>query len=173
MIDQLQIERLLIQIAVSQDVLDWKLFASCWTQDAKVHMDVSQHLDQYGIQDLTTAELSKLIHSQLSGFTGTQHALANFLVDFADDGKSAVARANCTAYHYLNEEGKPETDTSIRAIMIGAWELNVSKDKQGIWRADGIKVTRDIPIVGSEELYGSAKARAARGEGRKELSVGW
>ena len=172
---QEQIVRVLHNMAYSQDILDWELFASCWVSEQYIEIDLSRHLEQYDQRHITTPDLIEMAKMALSGFDGTQHSLSNIVISFEDgssdhDAVSATARATITAYHYLNTENKPSTDPSVRATMRGIWNVSMTRpDTQAPWKAAGIRVTRLVPVEGNESLWDEAKARSERGDGRKPL----
>ena len=180
--DRIAVERLLYNIAYSQDTLDWKLFVDCWVSQQLLTLDLTSHLEKYGKQQITAPDLAKMSHSALSGFDGTQHTVTNIIVDFHESKgaadqlpspeslvKTATACAYINAYHYLktSEESSGAQD---RVIMRGIWTVPLKLDQSGAWRALGIKVARLVPPEGDVGLYELAKQRSDQGEGRVAFS---
>lgn len=178
--DNEDIKRLLYTIAIGQDRLDWQLFSSLWTNLRPIDVNLTHHVNGYGVHKVSPAELSEMCHGALSGFESSQHLVANIMIDYhegADQAKlkeqgiskTASVLAYTTAYHFLQQTPDARGD-DVKVISRGQWELQVQKELVAGWKLTGITVSNVVPMDGLPELYGIANKRYQEGKGRKPLT---
>lgn len=146
---RLDVAEVVARVANAQDDRDWTAFRALFAD--RVHVDLSRHLGGPPV-DLTADELTTGSRAALGGFTSTQHALNNVVVDLAGD--IARCRAGVTAHHHLATESGPEY-----VLMQGRWELALRRTA-GRWLVETMVVVRTAPLEGRPDLYGLAVLEA-------------
>jgi hypothetical protein len=137
LLDRMEITDTVIRYGTSIDLRDWARFRTCFADEIEVDFT-----SWGGGRDLSLFPAPKRMKAEqwvagvsksLSGFTATQHLLANHTIDLQGD------RAECLSYvqamHYLpNDRGDNEL------VLGGYYNDRMVRTAQG-WRIEGLKLT--------------------------------
>lgn len=103
------------------DQRNWDLVRSCFGEGHKHH---------HGPFDGTLDEFVDFASGALKAIPVSHHSIANLIIEFGDDGKSATSEANFTAVHFIQagagaalsfDTGEGDTDWIVAGTYADRW----------------------------------------------------
>lgn len=156
LLDRQAISDVVIRYATGIDMLDWAAYRSCFTDPVEVDFTSFSGGEPRTIPaDAWVAG----VRSLQEGFQATQHISSNHVITF-----QGADEATCVSYmhaqHYLPNAYGDNTLT-----LGGHYTNRLDRGKDG-WRIRKCQLTVTW-TVGNMGIFEQARARVARGEGRK------
>lgn len=141
---------LLNHFCLALDNCDWDLLANLFTDDAVFtvrRLQDRRKVTEDPISCLGREELVKLIVPVIESLAATHHMVSNFIVDLADDRRSARASCHFRAYHAGAGERAHLFEESL-----GLFSIETVAIDDG-WRIKRMDETIMI-VLGSPEAFG-------------------